>query len=134
MKKIFYLFSTFIPLLMLSCTEPGESVVGSNQDRQITGLSFLVDTTFFEGPSNRLVAKGTVTNNSSNKITSPWYVEGQFYSDATFRIKLGGNYSQIGVPLSKGQSTFWTIYFSSTNVNVADYPNFQIGELRGIYK
>jgi hypothetical protein len=48
--------------------------------------------------------------------------------------KLGGNYTQIGVPLTKNESTFWTITYYSSNVNVNNYPNFAVGNLRGIYK
>jgi hypothetical protein len=42
--------------------------------------------------------------------------------------------SGIGVPLSSGQSTFWTIYYSSSSVDVRSYPSFGVNDLRGIYK
>jgi hypothetical protein len=127
------LFAVIISLLITSCDE-SETTVGSDMDTVIPNLSFTVDTTYLDAANNRLVAKGSVKNNGSSKVTSPWYVECQFYSNSSRTTKLGGNYTQIGVPLSNGQSTFWTINYSSSNVNVNDYPNFAVGDLRGIYK
>jgi hypothetical protein len=122
-----------ISLLITSCDE-SETTVGSDQDTVIPNLSFTVDTTYLDAANSRLFAKGSVKNNGSSKVTSPWYVECQFYTSAAKTTKLGGNSTQIGVPLSNGQSTFWTINYSSSNVNVNDYPNFAVGDLRGIYK
>lgn len=119
--------------LILSCEE-SEPVVGSNQDTKIPNLSFNVDTTYIEYSTNRLFAKGTVLNTGNSSVNSPWYVEAQFFTDQTYKTKLGGSYTQIGVPLGKGQSTFWTISYSSSNVDVKNYPNFAVSELRGIYK
>jgi len=135
MRFIKYLYLFIIPILIISCDQTTtEPVVGSTQDTQISNLSFNVDTTYLEASASRIVAKGSVTNNGSAQVTSPWYIEGQFYTDATYKIKLGGNSTQIGVPLSRGQSTFWTIYYTSSNENVNNYPNCRIGDLRGIYK
>lgn len=131
--KYLILFLTFLSLVLISCDE-GETTVGSDHDTVIPNLSFIVDTTYLDAANSRLVAKGSVKNNGSNKVTSPWYVECQFYTNSSKTTKLGGNYTQIGVPLSNGQSTFWTINYSSSNVNVNDYPNFAVGDLRGIYK
>ncbi len=122
-----------ISVFIFSCDE-SDPVVGSNQDTAIPNLSFTVDTTYLETSTSRLFAQGTVKNNGSSSVTSPWYVEAQFYTDATLRTKLGGSYTQIGVPLSRGQSTFWTINYSSSNVDVKNYPNFAVSDLRGIYK
>jgi len=133
MKRVIFSIIVSISLLIISCDE-GETTVGSNQDTSIPNLSFTVDTTYLDSQNSRLVAKGSAKNNGSSQVTSPWYVECQFYTNSSKNIKLGGNYTQIGVPLSNGQSTFWTITYSSTNVNVNDYPNFAVGDLRGIYK
>jgi hypothetical protein len=122
-----------ISVLIISCEE-SEPVVGSTQDTAISNLSFTVDTTYLEVSTSQLIARGTVKNNGNSSVSSPWYVEAQFYTDATLRTKLGGSYTQIGVPLSRGQSTFWTINYSSSNVDVKNYPNFAVGDLRGIYK
>ena len=134
MKQLFKAISIILISFYIVSCEESEPVVGSNQDTAIPNLSFTVDTTYLEVSTSRLYAQGTVKNNGSSSVTSPWYVEAQFYTDATFRTKLGGSYTQIGVPLSRGQSTFWTIYYSSSNVDVKNYPNFAVGDLRGIYK
>jgi hypothetical protein len=133
MKKIILTISVVISLFLISCEE-SEPVVGSTDDPTIPNLSFTVDTTYLEAANNRLVAKGTVKNNGNSQVTSPWYVECQFYTNSSRTTKLGGNYTQIGVPLAKNESTFWTITYSSSNVNVNDYPNFTVGSFRGIYK
>lgn len=133
MKKISTILFVLISLLFTYCDE-SEPVVGSKDDTSIPNLSFAVDTTYLNAANNQLVAKGTVINAGNSKVTSPWYVECQFYTNSSKTTKLGGNYTQIGVPLAKNESTFWTITYSSSNVNVNDYPNFAVGNLRGIYK
>ncbi|MCX6149260.1 MAG: hypothetical protein NTX22_01905 [Ignavibacteriales bacterium] len=132
--KPYLFFLTFIVIFYFTACNENDAVVGSNSDRQISSLSFIVDTTYLDGSSKRLVAKGIVQNNTNSTVSSPWYVEAQFFTDTAQKTKLGGNNTQIGVPLSKGQSTFWTIEFYSSNVDVTKYPNFSVGELRGIYK
>jgi hypothetical protein len=133
MKTVLTYFTILVSLFIISCEEQ-EPVVGSNEQTTIQNLSFTVDTTYLDSQNSRLVAKGTVKNNGNSQVTSPWYVECQFYTNASKTTKLGGNYTQIGVPLSNEQSTFWTINYTSSNVDVNDYPNFAVGDLRGIYK
>jgi hypothetical protein len=128
----------FVPLLIIICSliscEATDPVVDNPQDTLIPNLLFTIDTTYLDSGASKLVASGKVKNNGSAYVTSPWYIEAQFYTTKTSSVKLGGNYTQIGVPLSSGQSTFWTIYFSSTNVEVKSYPNFGVKDIRGIYK
>jgi len=133
MKQLIILSVLVLSLILISCYE-SEPVVGSTGDTAIPNLSFTVDTTYLDASNNRLVAKGTVKNNGNSQVTSPWYVECQFYTNSSKTTKLGGNYTQIGVPLAKSESTFWTINYSSSNVNVNDYPNFAVSNFRGIYK
>lgn len=133
MKLAVFMAMMFTLLIIVSC-DTNDSVVGSDDDTKISNLSFTIQSTSLEASSKRLVAKGTVKNNGNSEVTSPWYVEAQFFTDSTLTVKLGGSNTQIGVPISKGQSTFWTITFSSENVDVTDYPKFAVGELRGIYK
>jgi hypothetical protein len=126
-----------LPLALLlfvsySCESVGENTVGSPSDTEITRMAFFVDTTYVSG--SLLYARGRVQNNGSNGVAPPWYVEAQFYTDATYMTKLGGNNTAISVPLGPGQSTFWTISFSSTNVDARNYPGFTVKDLRAIYK
>jgi hypothetical protein len=110
----------------------GETTAGSPNDTEITRMAFFVDTTYISGSS--LYAKGRVQNTGFNNVNPTWYVEAQFYTDATFSTKLGGNSTSISVPLGPGQATFWTIIFSSSNVDVRKYPGFTVKDLRAIYK
>lgn len=102
MKSAAYLFLVILSSLLISCNEAGDTVVGSTHDTQIINLSFNVDTTYLEASKNRLVAKGRVTNNGNAQVTSPWYVEGQFYTDATYKTKLGGSSTQSVSPYREG--------------------------------
>lgn len=131
--KLFVVCIFFLRSLFLASCET-EPVVGSTQDTQIPNLAFTVDTTYLDNSAGKLVAKGTVRNNANSTVSPPWYVEAQFYTDASLSTKIGGNYTQIGVPLSKGQSTFWTVTYSSSNVDVRNYPNFAVSDLRGAYR
>jgi hypothetical protein len=115
-----------------NCEPIGESTVGSPSDTEISRVAFVVDTTYIGG--SLLYAKGRVQNTGPNTISPTWYVEAQFYTDATYTTKLGGNYTSISVPLGPGQSTFWTISFSSSNVDVRKFPDFRVRDLRAIYK
>lgn len=115
-----------------SCESVGENTVGSPSDTEITRMAFFVDTTYVSG--SLLYARGRVQNNGSNGVSPPWYVEAQFYTDATYTTKLGGNNTSISVPLGPGQTTFWTISFTSSNVDVRNYPGFTVKDLRAIYK
>lgn len=111
----------------------GSAVVGSGNDTQITGTSFTVDTTYMDASgSGQLVARGLVK--ASVKIGPPWYVEAQFYSDSTLSTKLGGANSRMDVSLSPGQSTYWTIRFYTSTVDIRQFPDFGVGDLRAIYK
>jgi len=134
MNKLLWLPLLCAVLTNYACDQAtlGESTVGSPADTEITRMAFFVDTTYING--SYLYAKGRVQNNGSNNINPTWYVEAQFYTDATYSTKLGGNSTTISVPLSPGQSTFWTISFTSTNVDVRKYPGFTVKDLRAIYK
>ena len=132
MKKIQMVLVLACAFLSFRCEPLGESTVGSPADTQIYGASFTVDSTYVNGSS--LYATGRVTNTGTAALSPPWYVEAQFYTDATYSTKLGGNYATINVPLNRGQTTFWKIGFTSNNVDVRSYPNFRVSDIRAIYK
>ena len=132
MKRAILALSVMSTIINISCEQFGESTVGSASDTPIYTASFALDTTYVSGSS--LYATGKVTNTGSATINPPWYVEAQFYTDETYSIKLGGNYTTINVPLSRGQTTFWTISFRSSNVDVRNYPDFRVRDIRAIYK
>jgi hypothetical protein len=132
MKKLLFFLCFTCSILLISCEE-SDPIVGESGKSVITNLAYTVDTTYVDNASSRLVARGTVRNNGTSQVTSPWYIEAQFYASPTSSTKLGGNNTRIGVPLSRGESTFWTIYFTSNNVDVRNYPNFGVKEIRAFY-
>ena len=134
MKKGVILITVSLISLTLFCISSCENPVGSTKDVEINNVSFAVDTMYFSVSSSELVASGQAKNTGTETITSPWYVEAQFYSDSTCTVKLGGNFTKITVPLPQETSAMWTIRFSSQNVDEAKYPDFRLSDLRAIYK
>lgn len=139
MKGMLALSAVF-SLVMVSCEvtvhdgmgdQPADSGTG---DAGISNVTFTVDTTYMVASPGMLVARGLAKNDGSTTISSPWYVECQFYTDSTLLIKLGVNDTQIGVPLSPGQSVYWAISFSSGNVDVRRFPDFRVSDMRALYK
>ena len=138
MKNPKYLILIISVLLFLLVTgsscedESGNTVVGTTQgNTDINYVSFTV--TELEVSSSSLKASGTVKNNGNKTITSPWYVETQFYADSTLSLKLGGNRTRIGVPLEAGVQTVWSITFSDPDIAEGNYPNFRVSNFRAYY-
>ena len=123
---------TVLLLLLAACELPTESTVGSPEDTPITGLTLSVDSTYLSG--SVMVARGRVWNNGSSATVPTWYVEAVFYTDATFSTKLGGNSTAMNFGLDPGQSSFWSISFSTSAVDVRQFPNFRVKDVRGVYK
>ena len=132
-RKNIILILVCFPFLAFLCeTSKEDPVIGSTNDVEIRGLVFSIDTSYISGLT--MYAYGTVRNESSAKVTSPWYVEGQFYTDSTYSLKLGGTNVRINVPLDHEQGTIWSLSFYLDQGNTRIYPEFKIGNLRGIYK
>ena len=126
------LLAVFLSLIFLGSSCENNTVVGSDEGiTVINNVSFTI--TELETSSSSLKASGTVKNTGSSKITSPWYIEGQFYADSTLSLKLGGDNTQIGVPLETGVATIWTLEFSNPDISEGNYPNFRVSNLRAFY-
>lgn len=123
---------SFIAVMILLAVACEENIVGSDNDTEIRNMSFVVDTTYISGSS--LYARGKVQNKGSARVSPPWYVEAQFYTDSTYVTKLGGNNTTINAPLDPNQQTFWTISYSSTQTDVRQFPKFRVKDIRAIYK
>ena len=134
MKQIFLVVAASFMLAACQMSTGNETTVGSGSDTAIPGVVFTVDTTYITNNPAAMVARGRARNAGTATIATGWYVEAQFYTDAARTTKLGGNNTTIGVPLAPGQETFWTISFSSSNVDVRQYPSFAVGDMRAIYK
>jgi len=138
MKNLKYLILIISVLFFLLVTgsscedESGNTVVGTTQENtDINYVSFTV--TELKVSSSSLKASGTVKNNGNKTITSPWYIETQFYADSTLSLKLGGNRTRIGVPLEAGVQTVWNITFSDPDIAEGNYPNFRVSNFRAYY-
>ena len=115
-----------------SSCEQSDPIVGSNQGiTVINHVSFTI--TDLVTSSSSLTASGTVKNTGSSKITPSWYIEGQFYSDSTLTLKLGGDNTRKTIPLEGAVETIWTLTFSDPNIAEGDYPNFRVSNLRAYY-
>jgi hypothetical protein len=131
-KSYLLVFSIFYYLTIIgSSCETSDPIVGDPGVPVITNVSFNV--TALNVSSDKLTATGTVRNNSSVKITPPWNIEGQFYADSTFTLKLGGDVTRITVPLEQGVETLWTLQFSSSSISEGNYPNFRVAGMRAYY-
>ena len=121
-----------VALCAASCgPEPVEPVVEPEGTTAISDVQFVV--TFQDTANGSLVASGTVLNTGTVPIGVPWYVAADFYVDAAFTIRLGTGSTEILTPIEPNQSTFWTIEFSSPNVDVYDYPTFYVTNIKAYY-
>jgi hypothetical protein len=123
-----------LSIVLASCeVTMHDGQVGPPSGSGIADVSFTVDTTYMLASPAMLVAKGTAKNGGTENINSPWYAECNFYTDSTMTVILGNNDTQIGVPLSPGQSAYWMITLTSSNVDVRRFPNFKVGDFRAVY-
>ena len=123
MKKILVIISI---LLLSSCN----NTIGSDDVNELTNLEFTIDDEK-EVTSTALIVKGSVINTGTTKVSSPWYIEGMFYSDTNFTTILGGASQTINVPLESGVNYNWTLTFSSNDFLEDAYPTFGFRNLRG---
>ena len=122
MNKILVIISI---LLLISCN----NTIGSDDVNELTNLEFTIDDEK-EVTSTALIVKGSVINTGTTKVSSPWYIEGMFYSDTNFTTILGGASQTINVPLESGVIYNWTLSFSSSDILESEYPNFGFRNLR----
>ena len=123
MNKILVIISI---LLLISCN----NTIGSDDVNELTNLEFTIDDEK-EVTSTALIVKGSVINTGTIKVSSPWHIEGMFYSDTNFTTILGGASQTINVPLESGVIYNWTLSFSSSDILESEYPNFGFKNLRG---
>ena len=132
MKKLVVFLGLIFSVMVFiagSCEE--SNAIGSEDDIAIAGTIFHLDTTYTY--IDQLIAEGTVENNGSQTITPTWYIEGQFYADSSFVVKLGGANLSFNYPLETGVTTHWRLEFTSDVIDVTEYPNFAVSNLRALY-
>ncbi len=118
--------STIINFLLISCS----NTIGSDDVNELTNLEFTIDDEK-EVTTTALIVKGSVINTGTTKVSSPWYIEGMFYSDTNFTTILGGASQTINVPLESGVNYNWTLSFSSSDILESEYQTFGFRNLRG---
>tara|TARA_Y100000758_G_C15763755_1_gene316854 strand:- start:41 stop:424 length:384 start_codon:yes stop_codon:yes gene_type:complete len=126
MKKILTITSI---LLLISCN----NTIGSDDVNELTNLEFTIDDEK-EVTTTALIVKGSVINTGTTKVSSPWYIEGMFYSDTNFTTILGGASQTINVPLESGVNYNWTLSFSSSDILESEHEFFGFRNLRGYIK
>ena len=123
MKKILVII---LILLLSSCN----NTIGSDDVNELTNLEFTIDDER-EVTTTALIVKGSVINTGTTKVSSPWYIEGMFYSDTNFTTILGGASQTINVPLESGVNYNWTLSFSSSDILESEHEFFGFRNLRG---
>ena len=123
MNKILAILSIF---LLISCN----NTIGSDDVNELTNLEFTIDDEK-EVTTTALIVKGSVINTGTTKVSSPWYIEGMFYSDNNFTTILGGASQTVNIPLESGVSYNWTLSFNSSDIIESEYQNFGFRNLRG---
>ena len=123
MNKILVILSIF---LSISCN----NTIGSDDVNELTNLEFTIDDER-EVTSTTLTVRGSVINTGTTKVSSPWYIEGMFYSDTNFTTILGGASQTINVPLESGVNYNWSLSFSSNDIIESEYQYFGFRNLRG---
>lgn len=132
MRKLFYVMTLGLSLLFLGaedgCSE--QPVVGSDDVFVLDKAKITVTEKNLSGTT--MVAKGEVENTGTSKISPTWWVEGQFYSDTTYKLKLGGANTAFTFSLEPGEKARFELRFSSRNEDLTEYPNFGVKGLRAI--
>ncbi len=116
-----------ISVLLATC-EDGVVTTGSKDVVVISHMTFAVTSTSYT--SSKLTVLGTIKNDGTATVYPEWYVEGDFYADSTFAMKLGGDNYQMTFTLAPGESASWKLEFSSDLYTESDYPHFGIKNLR----
>ena len=112
-----------------SCEE--DPIIGPDPGKEPIRVTFTVTSQLVT--STKLSVSGKVKNIGSNTITAHWYVEGQFYSDNTYTLLLGGDVTTINLPLNPGVETLWNLELSDPDIAEGNYPNFAIRDLVAYY-
>ena len=122
MKKLLLMVILFI---QFGCND----TIGSDDVMELTSLDFIILER--EVTNTAMIVQGTVLNTGSVKVSSPWYIEGMFYSDSNYTTIFGGENERKNFPLESGVSTSWILSFSSDDIIESNYPEFGFKNLRG---
>lgn len=130
MRYILFLILGSFLFIGGSCNPTG--IIGAEDVTEYDGAKFVV--TSKSAYSSYFRVQGTVENIGSNPFIPYWYIEGEFFADSTFKLKFGGDYTQMNYRLEPGEQTIWSIKYSHDDISESDYPNFGIKNLRAYRK
>jgi len=122
MKNILLIISI---LILSACG----NTIGSDDVNELTNLEFTIVEK--ETTSTALKVQGSVKNTGSYQVSSPWYIEGMFYTDTTFTTVIGGKNKRINIPLESGVTYNGTLSYSSNDIIESEFPYFGFRHLRG---
>jgi len=128
MKKSSCILLTLIMICIFQNCEDSLVTTGEQDVDVINNMAFALTSKTFT--STTLTVIGTVTNNGSSTVYPTWYVEGDFYADSTFALKLGGDNYEMTYTLAPGETASWQLKFFSDLYTESDYPHFGIKNLR----
>ena len=112
-----------------SCEE--DPIIGPDPGKDPIRVTFTVTSQLVT--STKLSVSGKVKNTGSSTKTAHWYIEGQFYSDNTYTLLLGGDVTTINLPLNPGVETLWNLELSDPDIAEGNYPNFAVRDLVAYY-
>ena len=102
--------------------------VGSEDVMVLHGAEFQIDTLYTS--NTRFYVEGKVTNDGGSPFYPYWYIEADFYENATSNLKFGGSSTTMSFKLEPDEQTFFDLDFSSNNIIESEYPNFDVRNLR----
>ena len=144
MKKLLTLFQMnkkYLSIIIYSfffTINCGDGVIGSESNQTISHIEWSLgtpdDSTGYVVSNSMLTATGIIKNIGDTTIMAPWHVEAEFYTDSTFLFLLGGDQYSFNVNLDTNTSTFWTLKFSSSEIDESNYTDFAIKNFRAFIK
>ena len=84
-----------------------------------------------EVTNSALIIQGNVKYLGTSMVGSPWYIEGDFYSDNSYTNIIGSDSELIEILLASGITSNWTLSFSSNDIIESEYPDFGFKNLAG---
>ena len=129
--KIFLITMMFLTLTFLGSSCEEDPIIGPDPGKDPIRVTFTI--TSKTVTSTKLSVSGKVKNIGSGIISPYWYIEGQFYSDNTFSLLLGGDVTTINLPLNPGVETLWNLELSDPDIAEGNYPNFAVKDLVAYY-
>ena len=119
------LFALSAAFCLLSCND--QPTGDATNIIVLSGAKFTV--TEKTATSTSMTITGTIYNSGNTTFSPPWYVEGDFYQDPTFKFKFGGTNEKFNFTLAPAETTQWQLIFTPGSTGTGDYGNFAVKNL-----